>query len=52
MVHHMVMCMIQELAEIAGDSEKVQEYSQLLEELEERAVELDRRRTSNISSVR
>lgn len=39
------------MAEISGDTEKLQEVTQILEELEERATELDKRRTSNISSV-
>ena len=40
------------MAEAEGDLEKVNELNQVLEELEERAIELDRKRTSNISSVR
>ncbi|CAH1791151.1 unnamed protein product [Owenia fusiformis] len=40
-----------ETADMVGDTDKVAEIAQALEELEERAVELDRRRTSNISSV-
>ena len=37
---------------MAGDEEKAAEIKTQLEELEERAEELDRRRTNNISSIR
>ena len=40
------------MAIVAGDEEKAQEIKTQLEELEERAEELDRRRTNNISSIR
>lgn len=38
-------------AEVEGHKEKARELNRQLEELEERAVELDRRRTSNINSI-
>ena len=41
-----------ELAEVEGDDERLKDVTSQLETLEERAVELDRRRTSNISSVK
>ena len=41
-----------EVAEEAGEDDKVSEIQSQLEELEERATELDRRRTSNINSIR
>lgn len=44
--------MLQEEAETSGDHEKLAKVNQELEELEERAIELDRRRTSNINSIR
>lgn len=40
-----------EVAEEAGEDDKVSEIQSQLEELEERATELDRRRTSNINSI-
>ncbi|KAK7505509.1 hypothetical protein BaRGS_00003254 [Batillaria attramentaria] len=40
-----------EEAELAGESDKLSQVNQELEELEERATELDRRRTSNINSI-
>ena len=40
------------MAQVAGDEEKVAELKSQLDELEERAEELDRRRTNNISSIR
>ncbi|XP_074661868.1 RNA polymerase-associated protein RTF1 homolog [Tubulanus polymorphus] len=40
-----------EMAEITGDDDKLQEAKRELDELEERAKELDRRRTSNINSI-
>ena len=42
----------QDMAQVAGDEEKVAELKSQLDELEERAEELDRRRTNNISSIR
>lgn len=41
-----------EIAEVEGDLEKVSEIQETLNEVEERAQELDRIRTSNISSIR
>ena len=40
------------MAELKGESEKVVEYRRQLEMLEERAEELDKARTNNISSIR
>ena len=42
----------QEMADLEGDTAAQYKISQELEELEERANELDRRRTNNISSIR
>ncbi|XP_013391720.1 RNA polymerase-associated protein RTF1 homolog isoform X2 [Lingula anatina] len=42
---------MKDTAELDGDQETMRQVKQQLEELEERATELDRRRTSNISSV-
>lgn len=42
----------QEQADLDGDQEKSLKLAQELEDLEERAQELDRRRTSNINSIR
>ncbi len=44
--------MLQDMAASEGDEKKVLEIKQQLDELEERAEELDRRRTNNISSIR
>ena len=41
-----------EMAEMQGEDKKAAELKEQLEQLEERATELDRKRTSNISSVR
>ena len=41
-----------DMAEVEGNSEKKDELQQELDELEERASELDRIRSKNISSVR
>lgn len=40
------------MADLEGDTAAQYKISQELEELEERANELDRRRTNNISSIR
>ena len=40
------------MAEVNGDDVKLTELNKVLEDLEERAQELDRRRTSNINSIR
>lgn len=40
-----------EMAEVEGDSEKAEDLKGQLDELEERAEELDKQRTSNISSI-
>lgn len=44
--------LLQEVADLEGDTAAQYKISQELEELEERANELDRRRTNNISSIR
>ena len=41
-----------EVAEMKGDRDELGEVNKKLEDLEERATELDRRRTANISGVR
>ena len=41
-----------DMAELEGDSDKMATAQSALDELEERATELDRVRTSNISSIR
>ena len=46
-----VIC-IQELAEQEGDLEKVGELASKLEEIEERAVELDKQRSKGLSAIR
>ena len=48
----MVFCCLQEEAENSGDHEQLSKVIQELEELEQRATELDRKRTNNISSIR
>jgi RNA polymerase-associated protein RTF1 len=40
------------MSEMEGETEKANEFKSQLEDLEERAVELDKRRTSNISGIR
>jgi len=40
------------MASLENDTEKTQECQSQLDELEERAKELDQRRTNNISSIR
>ncbi|KAL8583836.1 hypothetical protein ACOMHN_040305 [Nucella lapillus] len=40
-----------EEAENSGDQDKLSQVNQQLDELEERAIELDRKRTNNISSI-
>ena len=40
------------MADLEGDMSKQADLQQQLDDLEERAQELDRKRTSNISSVR
>jgi len=44
--------MSQEVASLENDTEKTREFQSELDELEERAKELDQRRTNNISAVR
>lgn len=44
--------MLQELAEAEGDMEKAEDLRLELEDLEDRAKELDSRRTSTISAIR
>lgn len=39
------------MAEVEGDEDKLRQKLEELEQLEERATELDRRRTSNINSI-
>jgi hypothetical protein len=46
------MYQLQEMAEMEGDTEKAGDLRTQLEDLEERAIELDRRRTNNISGIR
>lgn len=48
----MLKNLLQEVADLEGDTAAQYKISQELEELEERANELDRRRTNNISSIR
>ena len=43
---------IQELAEQSGDTDKVGELTRKLEELEERAEELDKQRSKGLSAIR
>ena len=43
---------LQELAEQSGDSERVGELTKKLEELEERAEELDKQRSKGLSAIR
>jgi len=43
---------LQEVASLENDTEKRMEFQSQLDELEERAKELDQRRTNNISAVR
>lgn len=43
---------LQEVADIEGDQAGQTKIKHELEQLEERATELDRRRSSNISSIR
>lgn len=47
----MSLCM-QDLAEQAGDTDKVGELTRKLEELEERAEELDKQRSKGLSAIR
>lgn len=47
-----VLFFVQEEAETSGDQTRLAKVNHELEELEERATELDRRRTSNINSIR
>jgi len=46
------ICVFQEMASLENDTERSQECQSQLEELEERAKELDQRRTNNISAIR
>jgi len=46
-----IIC-LQEMAECEGDHQKSNEIKHELEELEERAKELDNQRTSTISCIR
>jgi len=46
------ICVFQEMASLENDTERSQECKSQLEELEERAKELDQRRTNNISAIR
>ena len=46
------ICVFQEWASLENDTERSQECQSQLEELEERAKELDQRRTYNISAIR
>jgi len=48
----LVICVSQEVASLENDTEKTREFQSELDELEERAKELDQRRTNNISAVR
>lgn len=41
-----------EVAELEGHNDDVEKLTHELEELEERAKELDKKRTSNISAIR
>jgi len=43
---------LQEVASLENDSEMTRECQSQLDELEERAKELDQRRTNNISAIR
>ena len=43
---------VQELAEQSGDTERVGELKRKLEELEERAEELDKQRSKGLSAIR
>ena len=43
---------VQELAQVANDTETVEKMTKQLEELEERAEELDRQRTKGLSAIR
>jgi len=43
---------MQEMSEMEGETDKANELKSQLEDLEERAIELDKRRTSNISGIR
>ena len=52
MVCSVLCCCPQEEAENSGDHEQLSKVIQELEELEQRATELDRKRTNNISSIR
>ena len=45
-------CLVQEMAEAEGDTEKAEDVGLELQELELRAKELDNRRTSTISAIR
>ena len=46
------MYLAQELADIEGDTERVSVIAKQLEDLEERAVELDRQRSKGLSAIR
>jgi len=48
----MVACILQEMASLENDTERKEECRNELDELEERAKELDQRRTNNISAIR
>ena len=56
LVHVDTGCMeeylLQEMAEVEGDTEKAEDLRLELEDLEDRAKELDSKRTSTISAIR
>jgi len=51
-VYNNIRYSLQELAEVEGDTEKAEDLRLELEDLEDRAKELDYRRTSTISAIR
>lgn len=52
MVFHLLTFVLQEEAELNGNIEEQMRYQQELDSLEERAEDLDKQRSSTISSIR